>query len=151
MKTSVRYLLALPFPAFIKFILMKIRGKEYLVTGKCRRCGQCCKLINLRSRKGWLRNESNFIDLVSRFPEYSRFSTISKDKQGYLLFTCTHLKTGNGCMDYANRPEICKKYPQKSLILQGGQIIKGCGYSVQAGTSFSKHLSREIQKIQKNV
>jgi uncharacterized protein len=125
---------------------LQIRGKEYIVTGKCNYCGQCCERINLRCRDGWIRDERDFQELVKKSPEYSRFSVISKDKQGYLQFACVYLDSGNGCLDYSNRPEICKKYPSKSLPLQGGKLIEGCGYSIKVGTSFSRHLSSAVKR-----
>ncbi len=146
MKTIIRHIFTISFVAFAKRVYLKISGKEYLVTGKCNYCGQCCERINLRCRKGWIQNEREFQELVKKSPEYGRFSVVSKDSQGYLQFTCAYLIPDNGCSDYNNRPEICKKYPSKSLVLQGGKLIDGCGYSIQLGTSFSKHLSAVIQK-----
>jgi len=146
MKTLINHLFTLSFSVLARHIYLKISGKEYLVTGKCNYCGQCCERINLRSRGGWIRDEREFQVLVKKSPDFSRFSVVTKDSQGYLQFTCAYLEPGNGCRDYANRPDICKKYPSKSLVLQGGKLIKGCGYSIQAGTSFSKHLSTAIQK-----
>lgn len=147
MKTSIFHRFTIFFSALGKRAYLKISGKEYLVTGKCNYCGQCCERINLRSRRGWLRHERDFQELVKRSPEYGRFSIVSIDSQGYLEFTCTHLDTGNSCREYNNRPDICKKYPSKSLVLQGGKLIEGCGYSIQVGKSFSKHLSKAAQKI----
>jgi Fe-S-cluster containining protein len=145
-KTLIRHLFTTSFSALARRVYLKISGKEYLVTGKCNYCGQCCKRINLRCRRGWIRHEHEFLDLVKKFPEYKRFSVVSKDSLGYLQFTCEHLDPGNGCRDYNNRPDICKRYPSKSLILQGGKLIEGCGYSIQIGTSFSKRLSKAIHK-----
>ena len=146
MKTSIRHLFAISFPTLAKRVYLKISGKEYLVTGKCNFCGQCCERINLRSPRGWIRHEREFLELVKRSPEYSRFSVVAKDSLGYLQFTCAHLDPGDGCSDYNNRPDICKKYPSKSLVLQGGKLIEGCGYSIEVGTAFSQHLSAAIQK-----
>lgn len=145
MKTSIRQLFTISFVALAKRVYLKISGKEYLVTGKCNYCGQCCERINIRCRRGWIRHEREFLELVKKSPEYNRFSVVSKDSQGYLQFTCAHLDSSNGCSDYNNRPNICKKYPSKSLGLQGGKLIDGCGYSIQVGTSFSKHLATAIQ------
>jgi uncharacterized protein len=150
MKASIHHLITIFFPSFAKRVYLIFSGKEYLVTGKCNCCGQCCERINLRSRTGWIRNEKEFIQLVNRSPEYERFAIVAKDNRGYLEFNCSHLDRDNGCLDYSNRPDICKNYPSKSLILQGGKLIKGCGYSIQIGTSFSKHLSMAMKK-KKNV
>jgi Fe-S-cluster containining protein len=146
MKGFIRHLFTISFSAFARRVYLKITGKEYLVTGKCNYCGKCCEGINLRSGSGWIRHKHEFSELVKKFPEYNRFSVVSKDSMGYLQFICEHLDPGNGCRDYNNRPDICKRYPSKSLVLQGGKLIEGCGYTIQIGTSFEKHLSTAIQQ-----
>ena len=141
MKTLLHYLFSLSLPAFVKLFFLKASGTDYLVTGKCNCCGQCCVHINLRCHKGWIRYEKDFYDLTRKNPHYKRFSIVGKDNHGYLQFNCASFSELNGCRDYADRPDICRKYPNKSLVLQGGQLLKGCGYVIQIGVSFSKRLS----------
>ena len=93
----------------------------------------------------------DFEELTKKDPAYKRFFVVSKDEQGYLQFSCSHYDFDCGCRDYPNRPVICKKYPSKSLSLHGGKLIRGCGYSIQVGSSFSKHLSAETKKYKHNV
>lgn len=146
---NIRYLFSLPFSSLFTLMFLKFTGKEFLISGKCNCCGKCCKNINLRSQKGWLRQEKDFLELKEECSEYDRYVIISRDEQGHLQFNCSFFDTQNGCLDYANRPEICKKYPNKSLLLQGGKLLDGCGYSVKIGTPFTKHLRSQMKK--KNV
>lgn len=134
---------------FITYIRHKLTGKEYFISGACHRCGQCCRLINLKYHKGWIRSRSQFQELLDIQPEYRRFSIVSKDKLGYLQFTCSLIDDLHGCSEYENRLDICKRYPSKSLLLCGGRLLTNCGYFITEVKPFRKYLDREIRKNQK--
>ncbi|MFN2355086.1 MAG: YkgJ family cysteine cluster protein [Desulfopila sp.] len=154
MKKVLYYISTLPLVGVVQLIWMKIRGKEFVVTGKCSCCGQCCNQINLRYHKGWIRSEEQFLELVKTNPEYDRFVISSMDNSfdngGFLQFRCSLYDSHLGCSDYANRLDICRNYPQKTLRLHGGVLFKECGYSVTEGVAFGHHLDAEIRKQQKN-
>ena len=151
MKKYLRYLLSLSPSALLHLAVIRATGKEYLVSGSCKGCGQCCERINLRNHAGWIRHEHQFQAMLNRLPGYRRFSISGLDKYGYLQFTCSKFKNGYGCTDYANRPDICKRYPNESLFLQGGQLVEGCGYVIRTGTPFARHLTAAIKKRRNGV
>ncbi len=127
-----------------------IRGKELVVLGTCNCCGQCCQCINLRGRGGWIRTKEQFKKLCETNPQYSRFYIISGEKSDYLQFDCLLYDDQKGCKDYDNRLDICRKYPDKSLILRGGKLVEGCGYTVKSAVPFKKYLEEESKKKRKN-
>lgn len=124
----------------------KIRGKELVVFGSCTGCGQCCQCINLRGKDGWIRTEKQFKKLCETNPQYSRFYIVSDEKSDYLQFDCSLYDDQNGCKDYDNRLNICRKYPDKSLILRGGKLVEGCGYTIKSTIPFKKYLEEESKK-----
>lgn len=134
------------FPALIKHILLTIRRKEYVVTGKCKGCGQCCQRINLRWHKGWIQDEQEFEEFLKNSQDHDRFAIAGGDSQGNLQFDCTSYDPEYGCNDYARRPALCRRYPNRSLLLQGGKIVDGCGYQVETGVPFAKYLAAEVKK-----
>lgn len=146
MRKYFRYLLSLSPANLFRLAGVKVAGKDFLVSGSCNGCGHCCERINLRSHEGWIRTEKQFIALMNRLPEYKRFSIVATDKQGFLEFDCSKFIKRHGCIDYSNRPEICRRYPNKSLFLQGGQLVEGCGYLIHVGVPFARHLSVEMKK-----
>ncbi len=151
MNRYFRYLFSLSPSALVRLAGIRAAGKDYLVSGNCNGCGQCCEQINLRSHEGWIRTEKQFEALWKKSPKYKRFSIDAIDSQGFLQFTCSKYRKGQGCTDYSNRPDICRRYPNKSLFLQGGQLVEDCGYSIQIGVPFARHLSTEMKKRRKYV
>jgi len=153
MKKVLYYISTLPLLGVAQLIWMKIRGKEFVITGKCTCCGQCCNQINLRYHKGWIRSKQQFRELVSNSPEYNRFIISSTDNSidnsGFLQFRCSLYDSHLGCADYANRLDICRNYPQKTLRLHGGVLFKECGYTITGSVPFARRLNAEIQKQHK--
>lgn len=151
MKKYLRYLFSLSPSALVRLASLRAAGKDYLVSGSCNGCGQCCERINLRNHEGWISTAKQFEALVKKSPEYQRFSISGADEQDFLQFTCSKFRKGYGCTDYVNRPHICRRYPNKSLFLQGGRLVEGCGYSIQIGVPFARHLSAEMKERRKHV
>ncbi|HIP82676.1 MAG TPA: hypothetical protein EYH19_03740, partial [Desulfocapsa sulfexigens] len=75
----------------IRYLRMRVMGKEILITGSCHCCGNCCREINLEGVQGWLRSEKDFYTVLDEYPEYERFKITGKDEQGFLQFSCTWL------------------------------------------------------------
>lgn len=144
------YLKSVTISGIIRHVYLKLAGKEYIIEGSCKSCGECCRLINLKYEKGWIRSLSQFEELIEDSPEYERFSVVSEGKNGFLQFTCTWLTESNICGDYPERLEICRKYPSKSLYLCGGQMLKGCGYRLNEVVPFKKYLERELKRRKHN-
>ncbi len=129
-----------------KNVCNKLRGRELIVLGSCCGCGQCCQCINLRGKDGWIRTEKQFKKLCETNLQYSRFYIVSDEKSDYLQFDCSLYDDQKGCKDYDNRLDICRKYPNKSLILRGGKLVEGCGYTIKSAVPFEKYLKDESKK-----
>lgn len=127
----------------IRYIYLKLFGKEVVVQGKCRMCGSCCQRISLEAGGRWLRKESEFRRLLKNNSQFARFSIVGKDAQGFLLFTCSWYEKEGVCRDHENRLAICRDYPTTQLYFTGGRLSKGCGYRISAVTPFETILKRE--------
>ncbi|OQY20668.1 MAG: hypothetical protein B6I36_00010 [Desulfobacteraceae bacterium 4572_35.1] len=104
---------------------LRLTGKELILTGHCRQCGACCRRLQLEESKRWLRSKRTFERLVKNEPQFSRFKIIGRDQQGLLVFNCTMLASDNRCLDYANRPQLCRDFPNKGIFLCGGSLPAG--------------------------
>lgn len=133
------------FLGFVRYLRMRCMGKELLVTGSCRCCGNCCRKINLEGVKGWLRSEKDFIEVLCEYPEYERFVPTGKDDQGFLQFSCSWLSDTGLCCDHTNRLPLCCNFPDKNLHFCGGALPPGCGFMINEVRPFSSYLS-DIEK-----
>ncbi len=131
----------------LRFLHLKIRGKEYFISGSCNRCGNCCRKISLKTSKGWIRSEEHFKKMVKEHEDFDRFVITGKDEQGFLQFTCSWLLPSGECRDHVNRLAICRKYPSKSLMFCGGHIPEECGYTIETVTPFRKILEEETRRL----
>ncbi len=134
------------FMGLIRYLRMQFMGKELLITGSCRSCGNCCRKINLEGDGGWLRSEKDFLDVVTDYPEYKRFIITGKDQQGFIQFSCTWLTDAGLCRDHENRLSLCKNFPDKSLHFCGGTLPACCGYSINEVHPFSRYLADEVKE-----
>ncbi len=130
-----------------RLLFMKLRGKDYLVTGSCNGCGNCCRKINLKTQKGWIRSEAHFKRMLKVHEDFRRFEITGKDDQGFLQFTCSWLLSSGLCKDHENRFQICKQYPAKSLMFCGGNVPEDCGYTIEMVTPFKKVLAQETKRL----
>ncbi|MBM9602733.1 YkgJ family cysteine cluster protein [Desulfopila inferna] len=142
----VYHIFSLPVKALLTLLWLRISGRDFLISGSCHSCGQCCRSINLKYYKGWIRKEQQFDELLQEHPEYEIFHIDAKDHEGFLQFNCSKFDPEAGCLDYANRLDVCKRYPSKMLLLRGDSLISGCGYSVKEGIPFKKHLTAEMRR-----
>ncbi len=130
----------------IRYLRMRIMGKELIVNGCCSNCGSCCRRINLEGEKGWLRKEDDFWNVVAEYPEYNRFQITGKDEQGFLQFSCSWLTKDGLCRDHDKRLNLCRNFPDKSLHFCGGVLPPTCGYSLREVRPFAKYLNDEMKK-----
>lgn len=121
-----------------KLFILKILGKKYLRTGKCKACGKCCHGIHVRHAKDLIKDEKEFEKLKTQHFFYNYLEVVGKNELG-LIFACTkvHPETGK-CTVYKNRARICKVYPQEELFMMGGEIFADCGFSFEPIQSFEK-------------
>jgi len=132
---------------FIKFLNLKILGKKYLRTGKCKACGKCCHGIHVRHSKHLIKDEEEFEKLKEQHYFYNYLEIIDKNEWG-LIFACTkvHPETGK-CTVYSKRARICKVYPQEELFMMGGEISEDCGYSFVPIQSFEEVFKKVTKKF----
>ncbi len=143
-KKTVKQIRGYTLQGLVRATLLKLKGKELMISGSCKGCGSCCNKINLETEKGWVRNQTEFEEVCSRYPEYKRFTVIGQDEQGFLQFSCNWVTNEGFCEGYENRLSICKKFPDKSLHFCGGGLPRQCGYSIDAVVPFDKVLQKEI-------
>jgi hypothetical protein len=127
---------------------LRLTGKELIITGNCRQCGACCQRLQLEYKNNWLRSKRKFQALVKTDPEFSRFEIIGRDNSGLLVFNCRMLDAHNHCSDYANRPQLCRDFPNKGIFFCGGALPHGCGYKLSEGIPFAKILHQQEQMVQ---
>jgi uncharacterized protein len=102
-----------------------ILKSKYKVSGKCQKCGVCCKLIGAKisdfiTHRKWL-----IFLIVKYYEKINDFSFHSfLEQENMLLFTCNNFnEKGSKCLSYKIRPAICRGYPlvryfQKPVLLQ---------------------------------
>jgi uncharacterized protein len=125
---------------FIKRKIARFRGRTYVRTGRCNRCGFCCTMVTLFIDNHLVRTDEEFEYLVEIFPEYRRFSSRGYDDDGHLLFTCCYLGEDFRCGDYRNRPIICRDYPNQNIMQKGGKLVSKCGYTFTPVENFGNLL-----------
>ena len=77
--------------------------------GECRRCGDCCRVINL----------------PKRIEAYKRWGLPATELPGN---QCQHFQDGNpsACLAYTDRPLYCKVFPRHPADIEA---LPNCGYS----------------------
>ena len=126
----------------MKWLRLKLTGREMVVGGSCLMCGRCCRRLNLSYGDRWIRSEKDFNSLVEDFPEYKRFHIVDETPAGLLVFECDMLTQEGLCGDHDGRPDICREYPEPDLPFTGGELLDHCGYSFKEVPSFKKHLEK---------
>lgn len=129
-----------------RHLKLRLTGKQLILTGGCRQCGACCRRLQLQQGKKWLRSKRQFRQLVKDHPEFGRFEPYARDSHGLLVFDCRQLGPDNRCLDYDNRPQLCRDFPHKGIFFCGGQLPPRCGYAVSEGLPFEHHLRKSQQK-----
>ncbi len=132
------------------YFKVKISNREVVLLGSCFQCGGCCRKINIQTNSGWITSLNQFKKLCLDHPEYSRFSPIGKESQGFISFTCNWLTDNGTCKDHPNRLAICKNYPDKEMIFHSSNTAKGCGFRVEDRVPFARVLNNKIKNNRKN-
>jgi len=77
--------------------------------------------------KKFIRIEEDFEQLIENDAYYRMFEiSIREPFRSY--FTCTNLGDDNRCQRYEDRPQICREYPNKDMMMKGTVLPKNCGY-----------------------
>lgn len=141
------------FPLVLKKVYRKLSlalaRRELILEGMCRQCGSCCRGLVLRRNGRGLVSEGAFRELVREAPEYGRFRIEDRDDDGLLVFSCSRLAEDGSCTDYANRPEVCRSYPHKTIYWRGDNTPAHCGFRFVVRRRFGPALARELKRLEK--
>lgn len=137
---------------FVEDIIFSIKNKlfssKYVIKGKCKRCGACCRNILFSTQEGYIKDEEIFKKMQKKYPYYRNFkiSGMVKDKKdfqnGALTFECKFISKNNKCKIYPIRPIFCRDYPNinPSLIYEGVTMLDGCGFYFDIDKKFKTYL-----------
>ncbi len=137
---------------FFEDIFLDIKNKlfssKYVLKGKCKKCGYCCKNILFSTKEGYVKDRALFEKMQKKYKCYRHFriSGIIKDeahfRDGALTFECKFLSKNNKCLIYPIRPIYCRDYPNimPELIYGGLKPLKECGYYFDINKKFSEYL-----------
>jgi Fe-S-cluster containining protein len=108
-----------------KKVLFKTR---WVLGGKCRQCGNCCKEIYIKISPRQLSSRL-FTTLAIKWISWIfDFIVLRKDYDYYyLVFTCKHRRSDGKCGNYFWRPSICRNYPLVDYFKEP-KVLPGCGY-----------------------
>jgi uncharacterized protein len=133
------------FLGLLRWIKLRLTGKQVIVAGECIQCGVCCRGLNLSRKSHWIRSEAEFERLAAALPEYRRFRHIGRTLTGLMKFDCECISKEGFCSDYENRPDFCSSYPEPDLYFMGGEIPPYCGFEFRIVPSFRRILNREMK------
>jgi Fe-S-cluster containining protein len=128
------------------FRLFERRHLKLKLSGTCRCCGECCRQLVLHYLGRPVRNEKQYKRLLKISPAYARFLPNGQEyKDGIMRFCCKDLQDDNRCGVYADRPEMCQRYPDPDMLRWGGSLINGCGYSLEPEQGFDDLLDEQME------
>ena len=123
---------------------MKKKGLSVVIRGSCKMCGKCCQEICLYLDSKWIKKEKQFRKLSTQYLYLQRFNICGKTESGCLKFSCSYLDENHTCMDYENRPGLCKTFPASSIFIQDGKLPDGCGFRMSTEVDFEKIHQKEL-------
>jgi len=109
----------------------KIFGTKWVLTGKCRQCGTCCREIYLTMTPAQTRSEL-FTSVSIRWISWLfDFILLRIDHENNaLVFTCRNLTPEGKCGNYFWRPNICRNYPLVDYF-EEPKFLPGCGFGAK--------------------
>jgi len=115
---------------FLKFLRKTCMKKNFILKGKCVKCGACCEFPSIQVgtiiwhfkfiQKLFLlwQNYMYGFELVKKDPQYKEF-----------VFKCKHFdKKTRMCKNYKLRPGMCIDYPEVLLYQLYPRFFNTCGY-----------------------
>lgn len=137
---------------FFEDIILDIHNKlfssKYIIKGKCKKCGKCCRNILFSDKNGYIKDEKIFYEMQKKYSYYRNFkiSGVVKDRQdfqnGALTFECKFISKNNRCKIYFFRPIFCRDYPNinQDLIYNGVEMLDECGFYFDVDKKFEEYL-----------
>jgi Fe-S-cluster containining protein len=126
----------------IIFWFQKLFSSKFVLNGKCKQCGQCCRKIAFYLDKKLIKTKQQFEKLKKLNKKYNHFYISGRDIDGALFFTCKSLTDDNKCKDYMFRSIACRNYPKinPEFIINGGEPLDNCGYNFGVNKKFSEYI-----------
>lgn len=136
------------FEDFILDIYNKFFSSKYVLKGKCKKCGACCRNILFSTENGYVKDKHVFNQMQKKYRYYRNFriSGVVKDKKdfqnGALTFECRFISDKNRCKIYLFRPLFCRNYPDinQEFIYQGVTMLDECGFYFDVDKKFDSYL-----------
>lgn len=127
---------------YIKFYISKLFSSKYIVKGKCKMCGVCCRNIVFYILDETVKTEEEFERMKKFNKVYNNFSISGRKTDGTLLFKCDSLDDNNRCKDYFFRSIYCRRYPNLGNKFLSGkyETFDGCGYNIEVNKKFKSYL-----------
>ncbi|MBR1618139.1 YkgJ family cysteine cluster protein [bacterium] len=133
-------------------VLLDIKNRlfssKYVIKGRCKQCGNCCRNILFSTKEGYIKDEEEFKKLQKKYRCYRNYkiSGVVQDRidfqNGALTFECRFISKNNKCKIYPLRPLFCRDYPfiNDKLIYNGVEMLDGCGYYFEVDKKFESYL-----------
>jgi len=128
---------------WFKFFLNKFTSSKYVIKGKCKKCGNCCRTILLSDENGYIKDEEHFKQIQKENKRYKIFEISGRmEENGALMFKCKALKENGLCGAYFFRSLYCRNYPaiNYDFLNNGGTTIDGCGYYFDVNKKFKDYI-----------
>ena len=144
---------------FIEDFLFELNNKlfssKYVIKGKCKKCGNCCRNILFSTAEGYVKSEDIFKKMQKRHRYYRNFKISGKIENkedfqnGALTFECKFITKNNKCLIYPIRPIFCRDYPNinPELIYNGVEMLDGCGFYFDCNKKFDEYLKNQTENI----
>ena len=128
---------------WLNYFKNKFSSSRYILKGKCKKCGACCRNILFSNENGYIKTEADFVEMQERNRRYRLFEISGKlEENGALLFKCKMLGDDNLCKSYFLRSLYCRDYPSVNpkFIQNGGTTLDGCGFYFDVNKKFEDYL-----------
>ncbi len=126
----------------LKFYFSKLLSSKYVVKGKCRMCGVCCRNIVFYIMEDTVKTEEEFERMKKFNKVYNNFSVSGRKADGTLFFKCNSLMDDGKCRSYLFRSIYCRRYPNLGNKIHSGryETFDGCGYNIEVDKKFESYL-----------
>lgn len=110
--------------------------------GQCRQCGKCCRDVMLFYDGKLIESEKEYEAACKMLPEYARFVP-ARTSNGRIGFACSKLSPSGRCLDYQNRPESCRIFPNYVTP----NLKENCGYTMMLALDAKSEEKKDIKKV----
>lgn len=128
---------------YLKFLYDRLFSSKYVVKGKCKACGKCCRTIVFYDGDELIKTEEQFEKAKQKNKRMMLFEISGRDEiDGALTFVCKSLRPDGKCGNYFLRSMFCREYPFviPDFIRNNGKTLEGCGYYFDIDKKFEEYL-----------